>query len=208
MTGLWGVTFLPSVENIARLAIHAAINLIFVSGIVRLHFRLYRQRDYAFSYFLLNVVTFSLGFMMTSVRLELGLGLGLFGVFSILRYRTEAIRVRDLTYLLAFIGIGLLNSLAYGEISLVELLLMNGLIAGTIAALEGSAFAGREQVRRVVFDRLDLLAPELAQELLENLRSRTRLPVDRYEIGDVDLLRDTVEISVFYTRSNHASARQ
>lgn len=200
MINLWGVNFYPEAEVLGSLLVHLLLNIVFTVVVVRfVYARLYAHRDFVFTYFLLNVVTFCLGFLMSSVRLELGLGFGLFGVFGILRYRTEAIQVRDLTYLLIVIGIGLLNGLAKMEVSLLELLIINGVIVGAVVLLESLSFSKREQSRRILYDRLDLLGPSTAARLLEDLRERTRLPIERYQIGNVDLLRDTAEIDVYYS---------
>jgi Domain of unknown function (DUF4956) len=176
-----------------------ALNMLITAVVVRLvYYRLYRDRDYVFTYFLINLVTFSLAYLLSKVPIELGFALGLFGVFGILRYRTEAIRVRNLTYLFVVIGIALLNALANGGITLPELLIANAVIVGTVGVLEAAPFSGREESRLVNYDRLDLLSPAAAAELLEDLRKRTHLPVERFEIGDVDLLRDSALITIHY----------
>jgi hypothetical protein len=182
-----------------------ALNLLFTIVVVRLvYYRLYRSRDYVFTYFLINLVTFSLAYLLSNVPIELGFALGLFAVFGILRYRTEAILVRNLTYLFVVIGIALLNALANGSITLSELLIANGVIVGTVAILEAAPFSGREESRQVRYDRLDLLSPASVADLLEDLRKRTHLPVERFEIGNVDLLRDSADITIHY-RSEGAS---
>jgi hypothetical protein len=202
MIDFGSIKFLPAADVLGSLLIHLFLNVAFTIVVVRLVYaRLYAHRDYVFTYVLLNTVTFTLGFLMSSVHVELGLGIGLFGVFGILRYRTEAIPVRELTYLLIVIGVGLLNGLARTEISLLELLILNGVIVGAVVLLERLSFSGREHSRRVVYDRLDLLSPASAAQLLEDLRGRTHLPIQRYEIGNVDLLRDTVDIAVYYPAS-------
>ena len=176
-----------------------ALNMLITAVVVRLvYYRLYRNRDYVFTYFLINLVTFSLAYLLSKVPIELGFALGLFAVFGILRYRTEAIRVRNLTYLFVVIGIALLNALANGGITLAELLVANAVIVGTVGVLEAAPFSGREESRLVNYDRLDLLSPAAAAELLEDLRKRTHLPVERFEIGDVDLLRDSALITIHY----------
>ena len=175
------------------------LNLLLMIIVVRVvYYRLYRSRDYVFTYFLINLVTFSLTYLLSNVPIELGFALGLFAVFGILRYRTEAILVRNLTYLFVVIGIALLNALANGSITLAELLIANGVIVGTVAVLEAVPFSGREESRLVRYDRLDLLSPASAADLLEDLRKRTHLPVERFEIGDVDLLRDSADITIHY----------
>jgi hypothetical protein len=176
-----------------------ALNMLFTTVVVRLvYYRLYRNRDYVFTYFLINLVTFSLAYLLSNVPIELGFALGLFAVFGILRYRTEAIKVRNLTYLFVVIGIALLNALANGGITLPELLIANAVTVGTVSILEAAPFSGREESRLVRYDRLDLLSPAAAADLLADLRKRTHLPVERFEIGDVDLLRDSADITIHY----------
>ena len=175
------------------------LNTLFTTIVVRfVYYRLYKTRDYVFTYYLINLVTFTVAHLLSRVPIELGFALGLFAVFGILRYRTEAIRVRDLTYLFVVIGIALLHALANGGITLAELLIANTVIVGTIAVLEAAPFSRREESRLVLYDRLDLLSPESAPALLEDLRNRTHLPIERFEIGDVDLLRDSANITIHY----------
>ena len=192
---------------LARLGLNMLVTVIVVRFV---YYRLYRNRDYVFTYFLINLITFALAYLLSKVPIELGFALGLFAVFGILRYRTEAIRVRNLTYLFVVIGIALLNALANGGITLAELLLANGVIIGTVAVLEAAPFSGREESRLVNYDRLDLLSPGAAAELLEDLRKRTHLPVERLEIGDVDLLRDSALITIYYrsaSRTRRSSSK-
>jgi hypothetical protein len=199
MKAIVGADVLPTAADMANLLLRITLNLAVTAIIVRVvYYRLYRERDYIFTYFLLNIVTFSLAFLLNKVPIGLGFALGLFAVFGILRYRTEAIQVRNLTYLFVVIGIALLNALSNEQISLVELLIVNGLILGAVCLFEMTPSSVREQSRRVLYDRLDLLGPDTADALLEDLRARTRLPIVRFEIGNVDLLRDTVEIDVYY----------
>jgi hypothetical protein len=207
MSELFGASLLPDANDMSRLLIRAVLNLVSTVIVVRLvYFRLYHHRDYIFTYFLLNVVTFCLAFLLSRVSIGLGFAIGLFAVFGILRYRTEAIRVRNLTYLFVVIGLGLVNALANEDVSLVELLFVDVLIVAAVVLLEATPFSGREESHRITYDRLDLLQPGSTAELLKDLRTRTRLPVARYEIGNVDLLRDTVDIAVYYPVTGQQSA--
>lgn len=179
------------------LAGRLALNVACTSVIVFVAYnRVYRNRDYIFTYLLLNLVTFSLAFVLSSIPVELGFALGLFAVFGILRYRTEAIEVRNLTYLFVVIGIALLNALANGRVGAIQLMLVNATIVGAVCALEAAPLSRREYSRRVRYDRLELLGADRAAELLEDLRLRTHLPVVRFEVGNVDLLRDTADITI------------
>jgi hypothetical protein len=209
MTELFGAPLVPSADTLVSLLARLALNLLFTVVTVRVVYsRLYHQRDYIFTYLILNVVTFSLAFLLSKAPIGLGSAFGLFAVFGILRYRTEGIQVRNLTYLFVVIGIALLNALANEDISLVELLIVNIVIVGAVAALEAASFSGREESRQVLYDRLDLLSPDASAALLKDLRDRTRLPVERFEIGDVDLLRDSANITVYFPVSTrHSSGR-
>jgi hypothetical protein len=180
---------------LSRVALDLGFTFLVVRGV---YTRIYHHRDYTFTYLLLNLVTFSLSFVLSKVRVDLGFAMGLFAVFGILRYRTESIEVRNLTYLFVVIGLAVLNALVTSQVSFWQLLLVNVMIVGMVALLESASFSCREESRRVIYDRLDLLAPGRASELIADLRTRTRLPVERYEIGNVDLLRDTADLSVYY----------
>lgn len=199
MNTLFDLLAIPLSSSAVVLLARLGLNLLFTAAVVRfVYYRLYRNRDYVFTYFLINLVTFSLAYLLSNVRIELGFALGLFAVFGILRYRTEAIKVRNLTYLFVVIGIALLNALANGGITLAELLIANVVIVGTVTVLEAAPSSGRKESRLVHYDRLDLLSPADAASLLEDLRKRTHLPVERFEIGDVDLLRDSALITIYY----------
>jgi hypothetical protein len=199
MNSLLGALTVSLSGSAVMLLWRLGLNMLFTAVVVRLvYYRLYRDRDYVFTYFLINLVTFSLAYLLSNVPIELGFALGLFAVFGILRYRTEAIKVRNLTYLFVVIGIALLNALANGGITLAELLIANAVIVGTVTVLEVAPFSVREESRLVHYDRLDLLGPADTAALLEDLRKRTHLPVERFEIGDVDLLRDAALITIHY----------
>jgi hypothetical protein len=186
--------------QVGTLLTRLALDLVFVFLVVRgVYTRLYHHRDYAFTYMLLNLVTFALSFILSQVRVDLGFAMGLFAVFGILRYRTESIEVRNLTYLFVVIGLAVLNALVTPNVSVGQLLLVNTVIVGMVAGPESAPFSRREESRRVVYDRLELLTPARADELIADLRARTQLPVERYEIGNVDLLRDTADLLVYYT---------
>jgi uncharacterized protein DUF4956 len=206
MTTWAGIPLVSGSADLLALGVRLAFDLISAGIVVRVVYcRFYQQPDYVFTYVVLNLVTFALGFLLSRVPLELGFALGLFAVFGILRYRTEAIEVRNLTYLFVVIGLALLNALTNQRISLLELLVVNGMVVGAVCLLENASFSAREESRRVVYDRLDLLRPHTADALLEDLRARTHLPVTRYEIGTVDLLRDTTDLTVYYRAERHRS---
>jgi len=199
MAELLGAASVFSSDEFLLLLSRFLVNFVFVFVLVRgIYYPIYNRRDYVFTYFMFNVVTFLVCFLLRRVPIELGFALGLFAVFGILRYRTEAIAIRDLTYLFISIGIALINALTGENISVAELFFVNILVVVTPFLLERADEAGEGGEKRLRYDRIDLLKPGREDELLEDLRERTGLDIKRVRILRMDLLRDTASLVVFY----------
>jgi hypothetical protein len=182
-----------------RLVTRLGLNLGFATIVIMaVYYRLYRNREFVFTYYVFNLITFSMCVLLRKVPMELGFALGLFAVFGILRYRTEEIRMRDLTYMFIMIGLGILNGVANKKVSTAELLLVNGSIVGITALLELPAKARRYGTTPMLYDNLQLLHPERQAELKADLSQRTGLDVVRVSVQRIDFLRDAAEITVFY----------
>jgi hypothetical protein len=127
-----------------RLVTRLGVDIGFASIVILVvYYRLYRNREFVFTYYIFNVITLAMCVLLRKVPMELGFALGLFAVFGILRYRTEEIRMRDLTYMFIMIGLGIINGVANKKVSTAELLLVNAVIVGITAALELPAKARR-----------------------------------------------------------------
>lgn len=199
MLELFGASVFLDPEDFGKLLTRLALDLIVATIIVRgIYFPLYRKREYVFVFFMLNIVTLFICTLLRKVPIELGFALGLFAVFGILRYRTEAMRSRDLTYLFALIGVGIWNGLSNKKISVAELLFVNFVTVATIYILERVSFGGVENEQTVLYDKLDLLKPDKLPELLADLKARTGLNVHRVSVVQLDLLRDTAQLTVFH----------
>lgn len=200
MHSVLGLDTLVNPQDLLSLVSRLAVDLLFATVVIRgVYFRLYPNREYVFTYYTFNVITFSLCSLLTKVPVELGFALGLFAVFGILRYRTEAVRIRDQTYLFIVIGLGILNAVANGRISVAELLTVNAVIAGVTVLLELSPRSRSVQSTLMFYDNLDFLKPGCEAELFCDLITRTGLRVVRVNVQRVDMLRDAAEIEVFYT---------
>lgn len=181
------------VKLMLRLIMNIGIAWIVIKGI---HYRLYRNRDMAFTYLLFNVITFSLCFLLRKVPIELGFALGLFAVFGILRYRTEPIRTRDLTYLFIVIGLAILNAVANKKVSFVELMTIDIVIVSLTWIMTYSTSSKREETHEVVYDNLELLKPGNKEALFTDLTERTGMEVIRVDVGKFNLLRDTARLTI------------
>jgi hypothetical protein len=183
----------------AKLGLRFGLNLAFTAMIVLgVYVRRYGKNEYIFTYFMFNAITFALCFLLRKVPIELGFALGLFAVFGILRYRTEAIRTQDLTYMFVVIGIAILNAVANKKVSLAELLLVNGAIVALTALLERLTFFRADQSRVITYDNMDIIRKNDHAALIADLRERTGLDVQRVRVGSVNLLRDTAQVVVYF----------
>jgi hypothetical protein len=196
---LFGTGAIVDWPDLLRLLARFGLDLVFTTiVVVGVYYRLYRSREFVFTYFIFNVITFSLCVLLRKVPMELGFALGLFAVFGILRYRTEEIRMRDLTYLFIVIGLGILNAVANKKVSLAEVVTVNAVIAGITASLELSASSRAYGSTPMLYDNLSLLQPGRRSDLLADLSARTGADVIRVQVHRIDLLRDAAEITIFY----------
>lgn len=196
MASVLGLGELWDGSSLMKLGFRLLLDLAVISLTIRwIYLKFQGRSDFAFSCVMLNVITFSICLLLRKVSVELGFALGLFGVFGILRYRTDPINSRDLTYLFVAIALGMLNAMANKKVSLAELLFINGTIVAVAAFLEYSPLTPRKQARQVIYDNLSLLQPHCRQELLADLRKRTGLAVVEVRVGMVDLLRDTAQLT-------------
>ena len=130
----------------------------------------------------------------------MGAAFGLFAVFSMLRYRTEGLSAKDMTYLFIVISMGLISAIIKG--SWDELGLVNGMVLLSVWLLEGNLLMKRELTKSVQYDRIELILPERREELLQDLRGRTGLDIHRVEIQAMDFLKDSALITIFYYQTN------
>jgi hypothetical protein len=178
-------------------AARLGLDLLCATVLIRLiYFRRYRRTELLLTFFSFNLVIFLLTFLLNRVEMTLGAAFGLFAVFSMLRYRTEGIAAKDMTYLFLVIALGLL--MAVGGASLGQLALIGAAILACTALLEGDWVTRREHAQPVLYDNLALVGPQARQALLGDLRARTGLDVHRVDVHEIDLLRDVARLTVYY----------
>lgn len=194
-------------DDIFKLMVRLAFNLLFVGLIVFVsYYPRNRNQNYVFSFFLMNIMVFFICFTLKKLDLELGMALGLFAIFSILRFRTDQIRVKDMTYMFIVIGIAVVNSLSNKQTSYAELAFANSVIVATSLVFENHFF--REKKTRnynVVYDNLELLAPHRYADLVIDIEKRLGLAPVRIKIQKVDLKSGTGNIVVYYEPGHRKS---
>ena len=159
-----------------------------------------RDKSHVFSFLAFNTVIFFVLSLLKSVELSVGVGFGLFAIFSVLNYRTTEMAIREMTYLFTLIALPVMNAflLAGNGGSVPQVLVGNVAIVLLLLALEREWGFRFEASHRLTYDRLDLIAPANRDALLDDLRARTGLPVTRVEVGRIDFLRDTADLKLFY----------
>lgn len=174
---------------------------------IMVHFMYYRKskrRDFYFTFTLLGVAIYLLVYSMIFVledmkgKTGIGIGIGLFGIFSIMRYRTDAMPVREMTYLFSIICLSVINALG-SAISLYESLLPNAFMLLAMFMCEHFLLNKNEQSKLVLYDRVKLITPDKREELIADLKERLGLDITNVHVGSVDYLRDTAVLRVFYT---------
>ena len=197
-TKVFGLDFIHTEEFIQLIA-RFGYNLfwVFIPSYF-LYFRRNGEREYFFTYMIASIIVFQICILLGSVSLRFGFAIGLFAVFGILRYRTNSIPPRELTYLFLVIGISVKNAVANVNISFAELIVTDFLTVLIAYALEVYFSKMRLQRKKIIYDRVDLIKPEKYNELLADLSTRFGLEVVKADIGSVDLIRDKVELIIYF----------
>lgn len=185
-------------EALLQLLMRFGFNLLICWIIIRFfYYRRAGKRDFLFTFTLFAVTVFLLIFLLNEVRLQLGMALGLFAIFGILRYRTEQVSIREMTYLFVVIGISVLNGLS-STISYVELGVTNLFFIAAVAVMENTKLFKQTATKAVLYEKVELVKPEKKAELIADLKERTGLDILKVEVGYIDFLRDTALLKVHY----------
>ncbi len=177
----------------------AALNLLVAIAIVRgIYYPRTHEKKYVFTFLAFNTVIYFVLSLLKTADLGVGVGFGLFAIFSVLRYRTDPLPIREMTYLFVIIALPVVNSLLSASGDWARLLVTDGTVLALLYVLERGWGFRYEASSRILYERIALVTPERREELLADLRARTGLPIRRVEIGRLDYLRDSVELRAFY----------
>jgi hypothetical protein len=186
-------------EDFYGLLIRLGINLFFLTILIRvLYYTKTRRKDYLFTYYLIGTITFFLCFGLMQMDIDTGMGLGLFAIFGIIRYRTDAIEIKEMTYLFMIIGISVVNALASNELSISEVGVINITVVLLTYLLENVWLMKHETRKTINYERIDLIKPENQDLLKADLEKRTGLTINRVEVGKIDFLNDTAMVRIYY----------
>lgn len=156
-----------------------------------------RRKDWYFTFMLFSVTIFLLLFLLQSIPMQIGFALGLFAIFGMIRYRTETVQIREMTYLFVIIGISVINGLSM-EVPYVTVIVANLLFIFIIWLLESNTFLKHTSHKIILYEKIELIKPECRKELTQDIINRTGLDVTKIEVGHIDFLRDVAYLKVYY----------
>lgn len=186
-------------EDLIGLIILVGIHMSFIFLLVRvIYYPLAKRKDFLFTYFLFSISIFMMCYLLESVKVEMGFALGLFAVFGIIRYRTDAIPIKEMTYLFIIIGMSVMNALINKKITLAELVFANLSIVALTYGLEKVWLMRHESQKLIVYEKIDLIQSGRRPELIADLTQRTGIKINRVEIGKIDFLRDTAVLKIYF----------
>jgi hypothetical protein len=184
------------IEFVLRFFLNFTVIMILVRW---LYYSATKRKDYLFTYILISSVVFLLCFLLESVKLQIGFALGMFAIFGIIRYRTDALPIKEMTYLFLIIGVSVINALTNTETSLVDLLFTNFVIVFITYGLEKIWLIKHESSKLIIYEKINLIKEENYEELLKDLQDRTGIKkINRVEVGKINFLRDICELTIYY----------
>lgn len=197
-----GISALVKISS--KISLRLLIDLIAVFILVRfIYYPNYKHRELFFTFFIFNLIIFFISFLLNKVDLSMGAAFGLFAVFSMLRYRTEDISIKDMTYLFLVIAIGLISAVTKikGSDDIQEYLFLgviNFIILGITFLLESKSIMKKESTKIIIYENIELIKANKNEELKADISARSGINVHRYSIQKIDFLRDSAQIKVYF----------
>tara|TARA_R110001583_G_scaffold1670_1_gene12981 strand:+ start:701 stop:1303 length:603 start_codon:yes stop_codon:yes gene_type:complete len=186
-------------DDFFKMMFRFIINFIFLTLIIRfIYYPDSNRKDYVFTYYLISVIVFFLCFTLKKYEMDIGMALGLFAIFGIIRYRTDAIPIKEMTYLFVVIGVSIINSLANKKMSYAEIIGANVIIITVLVIIERYWALKQEESKSIVYENIENIKPENYEILKRDLEKRTGLEINNVTIGDIDFLRDIAKVTIFY----------
>ncbi len=189
--------------GMGNLLIGFFINLIFVGIVVRgFYYPKCKKGEYFFTFILIAISIFLLIYLLGGVKLKTGFALGLFAIFSIIRYRTEQVSIREMTYLFIIIAMSAINGLVIEELTYSEMILANLLFIASIWVCESNLIIRHLSYKIIKYDNMELITPDKEKELIADLKKRTGLDIVKIEVGGIDFLKDAAIVKMYYRPTN------
>ncbi len=191
-------------DNLMAFFISFLFNLSIVLVVVRLiYYPKTQNKRYVFTFLAFNTIIYFVLSFLTSIEISVGVGFGMFAIFSILRYRTDPIPIREMTYLFVITALPVMNSAGLRSEIWLELVIANLSVLIILFILEREWGFHYEASKKILYEKIELIKPQNRHELISDLEERTGLIIKRVVIGKVNFLRDTAEIKIYYDDPEH-----
>jgi putative effector of murein hydrolase LrgA (UPF0299 family) len=194
---------IPLYDNdFLKMLFRFGLNLFFLTLIIKaLYYKSAERKDYVFTYYMISIIVFFLCFTLKKYELDIGMALGLFAIFGIIRYRTEQMEIKEMTYLFVVIGISVINSLANRNMSYAEIVAANSIVVFSMYLIE-KVWALRHNARKeIIYENIENIKPQNYHLLKADLENRTGLSINKIKIGNIDFLKDTAMLTIYYYNS-------
>ena len=184
-------------DDFYKMTFRFLLNISFLTLIIRwLYYGATKRKDYLFTYYMIGIIVFLLCFTLKKYELDIGMALGLFAIFDIIRYRTDAVPIKEMTYLFVVIGVSVVNSLANQKMSYAEILTANILVVLALYTIERLWFTRNVSVKIIQYEKIENIKPENSAILRQDLEARTGLKIENIKVGDIDFLKDSATIII------------
>jgi hypothetical protein len=188
-------------DDLYELLFRLAINLLFSYTIIlKVYKATRRDSEYLFSYLVFSPMVFFICHLFASTKLSIGFAFGLFAVFSILRYRTTTIPVKEMTYMFVIIGLSVLNAISTKKVSYAELIFTNFFVLGLMYLLERYILTSGIEIQTVNYEKIENIKPQNESILISDLEERTGRLIDKVELLEADYLKDSARIRVYFKK--------
>ena len=185
-------------DDLWKLLIRFFINFFFLTVIIRyVYYTKTPRKSYLFTFYMISIISFLICFALKKFEMEVGMGLGLFAIFGIIRYRTNPMRIREMTYLFLVIGLSVINALS-NKLSYAEVFFINGIVWFIIYVMENWWLQSNEADKTIIYEKIENIKPANYELLIADLENRTGLKINRAVVGKIDFLKDTADIKIYF----------
>ena len=193
------VTNAKDIVDLMDFGLRSVVNIITITLLVALiYYPKHKNKDFIFTFVIFNIINFMICYLLGSAKIKIGFAFGLFAIFSIIRYRTILVSIKDMGYFFICVALGMLNSLASVKDNYLTLIICNVVILFLTFLLERLDFLKNENSKEIIYDKINLVKPQMRKDLLEDLTERTGLPIHRVEIISLDYLKDVAAIKAYF----------
>ena len=196
---LFGIPFFD--DDFYKMIFRFLINIFFLTVLIKYsYYKFSEKADYLFTFYLVGTIVFFLCFTLKKYEIDLGLALGLFAIFGILRYRTDPLKVREMTYLFVVIGLSLINALSNKKMSYTEIFVANSIVVAMAYFLDRYWNQQKTNTKDILYESLEHIRPEHHELLKTELEHKLGFEILSISLGQIDFKAETVKIKIRYKK--------